>query len=196
MLLSAAIHARDFRTQFADCPNIENLTIWISIDCPDITELISAFPLRRLSIDLDLLFNNQRPDFRRYTFPNLTHLEIVKVQDDWSHIAEISLLPNLTHLAYNFSPIWEIIAGSLERCKGLLVLVILDQDFEDIDSMLPQDEFRVVRDVDPSESWEHDWYEGVTGGEDFWVRAETVVAMRIQMREIVLEANRDSLTGL
>lgn len=178
-LLSSFAWPVDLGTYLPECRGIENLAVWIRSTCPNLIELVDGLPLRRLSISFGYLFGLQHADFRHHPFPDLTHLEIIDEQKCWSTVKEISLLPNLTHLAYCNFPGSEVIESSLKHCEKLRVLVVLISDsvaLTEQDHL--QDRIYVVLFCDVVAVWDDDWHTGAQGGRDFWVQAEEVVAGR------------------
>lgn len=159
------------------CPFIENLAAWEPSS--NILGLVTALPLRRLSIRLDCLFDGARPDFRHHPFPHLTHLEILEEQASWSHIEEISLLESLTHLSFYEGSERDVGEGALKHCKKLRVLILMDGDPGGWVKALPESEVRVVVYPDNRSSLAYDWDAGTMGGDDFWARADVVVAQRL-----------------
>lgn len=67
-------------------------------------------------------------NFDRYIlfpFQQLTHLELTNFVTEWDHVVEITLLPTLTHLAFNYDIPGLILARTLKECRQLRILVSL-----------------------------------------------------------------------
>lgn len=169
------------------CPFIENLAVWEPSSNVLSASLVSSLQLRRLSIGMESLFGDSRPDFRHHPFPNLTHLEILEQQTSWSFIEDISLLESLSHLAFNECSGRDAVEGALKHCKRLRVVIHLDGDpAEGWFEALSESEVRVV--VFPNDlsgrGWENDWDAGTTGGDDVWARADAVVEQRLVQQRV------------
>nr|GAT44609.1 predicted protein [Mycena chlorophos] len=151
---------------------------------------LAAMPLRYLTIDTRGLFEPAPRDFSHSLFRNVTHLELLDVQDpkdthadEWAGLTE---LPSLTHLAFNFfslcAPIHD--ATLAPACTSLRAIVLLR----------PQNEYQAPRDIaqwsaglaaDPrfayigQADFQQDWVRSARGERTYWCLADVVVKRRM-----------------
>jgi len=160
------------------CNAVEHLACWVRTTSPKLFSMLTILPLRRLSIAL--ASPREGPfDFRNHPLPYLTHLEILDEKTSWSQVHDVSLLPNLTHLAYNNPLGWVDVENTLRHCEKLRVFIIFLAEVERIVEKLPAAEGRVVF-LNPGDisDWVGNWNLGVDGGRDLWARAEETIALR------------------
>ncbi|KAJ7779812.1 hypothetical protein B0H16DRAFT_726308 [Mycena metata] len=168
------------------CPLVENL--WINPDVgPDVFPQIEVLPLKRLYCNLSFIFGPDRPlDFTRPMFAALTHLELL--DNLWYDIEadafqNLSLIPNLTHLAFCNTEFKDVWLPLLRECAALRVLVVLECNLGHVVTGDPDDEALVQ---DPrfvelhrgTNQYTTDWIIGAHSGVDYWLRAEGFVAKR------------------
>ncbi|KAJ7167156.1 hypothetical protein C8R43DRAFT_945606 [Mycena crocata] len=152
------------------------------------SSLFAAMAPRRLYV-LSLLGNLHSADFdsSQQLFSRLTHLCLDCF--DFPHdSADLAVLPCLTHLAVNNHMELErlnctYLEAALAGCAGLTVLVVVHFDEGDEDTELsarfahdPRVVQLLVYDI------EEDWKSGATGGEDCWIRADSIIRER-QLRK-------------
>ncbi|KAJ7123483.1 hypothetical protein C8R44DRAFT_875674 [Mycena epipterygia] len=105
------------------------------------------------------------------------YLELMDIRDDLESWSELSLIPQLTHLAFNDADIGPLCGELLETCRSLAVLVFLRS--------------QGGRWVNPSHAAELskdprfiemrcvyyllDWQMGAHAGKDYWSRAESFI---------------------
>ncbi|KAJ7098935.1 hypothetical protein C8R44DRAFT_947620 [Mycena epipterygia] len=164
----------------SSCSGVHNLFLIANKDdeflnC-NLLALLAPMPLRRLCIDLQLLFNSTVINFSHTTFTNITHLDVLDYSDsnDWTGIA---LLPCLTHLAFgdeDGGP--TVFQRILTDCASLQVSVLL--------CTLSLAEFRVL-DTDmrfvvlgPPLLSREGRQRGALGRGDYWATAEALIAKR------------------
>ncbi|TFK74248.1 hypothetical protein BDN72DRAFT_833579 [Pluteus cervinus] len=56
-------------------------------------------------------------------FQTLTHLELTNFCGEWELCSELSMVPGLTHLAFNYQVPLDVLNGALDECRVLEVLV-------------------------------------------------------------------------
>ncbi|KAF8185929.1 hypothetical protein K438DRAFT_1836517 [Mycena galopus ATCC 62051] len=147
-------------------------------DCPPCP---SGMPLRRLSTELKLLFYPIGVAFTHSLFSHITHLELLDPieGEKWEQWQGLALIPNLTHLAFFMEVFVPLIQGALAACSALRVLVCLyiihpPEVSEGFASLAQDPRFVILR----APNFVEDWEIGARGGEDFWVRAERLIAQR------------------
>lgn len=148
---------------------------------PNLLPLLSALPLRRLSVDLSNLFPSGR-DFSHPLFMNITHLALYNSGDwDWNTWSGLAQLPCLTHLSFHNSPVYPAFCNkALLHCKSLETFAICI-DKGEATRAFPE---YATAAIDPrfvilavaNLPW--DWEIGARGGEDRWVIAEECVRQR------------------
>ncbi|KAJ7185027.1 hypothetical protein C8R46DRAFT_470254 [Mycena filopes] len=126
----------------------------------------------------------------RPAFLSLTHLELYQDDEDddledvtWSQFSPIASLPSLTHLCLSEFISSPILSDLVAECPQLVVIVTVW--WEGAFSVDAARSFAASRTLtDPRVvlmvvgSYIEDWKLGARGGADFWVRAETFVAMK------------------
>ncbi|KAJ7499949.1 hypothetical protein FB451DRAFT_1207059 [Mycena latifolia] len=141
---------------------------------------ITAMPLERFAVDLELLFGKSGVDFGHTLFSRLTHLDMFDSTplDAWA--VAFGQLPHLTHLS-----VWPgkpaFFRGVLQHCAQLEVLALVFTDQYGLQEGL--EEYRFFGDDPRSvlmsvDDFLNDWEVGARGGEDFWVRAERFIEKR------------------
>ncbi|KAJ7847815.1 hypothetical protein B0H14DRAFT_2510340 [Mycena olivaceomarginata] len=166
----------------ASCSAVQNLVLFPNQS--DLLPFLSTMPLRRLSTALTDVFPATGVDFMHPLFSRLTHLELMDTLTNavWEEWKGLTLIPNLTHLAFLIEKSLAIFQGVLAACPALQVLVSLHWGFKGISyagiglEPLSQDTRFVCMPAPPLSA---DWQIGARGGDDFWVRAEKFVAQRV-----------------
>ncbi|KAJ7759698.1 hypothetical protein B0H14DRAFT_3511338 [Mycena olivaceomarginata] len=132
-------------------------------------------PLRRLSTTLTDVFPATGIDFKHPLFSRLTHLELMDTLTNavWEEWKGLTLIPNLTHLAFLIEKSLAIFQGVLAACPALWVLVFLHWESGDVS----YEDTRFV--CMPALPLSADWQIGARGGDDFWIRAEKFIAQRV-----------------
>lgn len=126
--------------------------------------------------------------FGHELFRNLTHLDMSNPcqggwRPFWCGLAE---LPRLTHLAFDFEFNPAVVAGCLEECRLLRVLVLVNGVFDSDGSKLREvsrtiaEDARVVSLI--VDAFAKDWELGARKGDDFWAHAEADVEKRLQLQ--------------
>ncbi|KAF8201877.1 hypothetical protein K438DRAFT_1965329 [Mycena galopus ATCC 62051] len=161
----------------ASCSAVQNLALLYSAE-PDHLPLLSAMPLCRLCISLKDVFPRTDIDFFHSIFSHLTHLELRDHLEGatWAQWKGLALIPNLTHLACWMERSIAILEGALAACPRLQVLVYLYWGGAGIGLELLAHDIRFLCILAPNSV--ADWQIGASGGDDFWVRAETFIAQR------------------
>ncbi|KAJ7662164.1 hypothetical protein DFH06DRAFT_1471732 [Mycena polygramma] len=178
--------AIDLELVLASCTAVENLVL-PSLQIPEGTDLlpfVSAMPLRRLRTTLADLFFMGGIDFTHSLFTHITHLELMEdlffaQREDWKGL---SLIPNLTHLAFLVKKSLPIFQCALTACSALQVLIFVHihhLNIQDVgfglESLAHDTRFICM----PASPLSQDWQIGARGGDDFWVRAEKFIAKRV-----------------
>ncbi|KAJ6574530.1 hypothetical protein B0H19DRAFT_1124735 [Mycena capillaripes] len=184
-LLVHQIPEDDTEGQFilSACSGVEDL--WIFEIHPHLLPLISELPLKRLYCGLyDLLKSNQIT-FTHRLFSRITHLEVIDSQQelDLDLWLGLSLIPNLTHLAFNgleFISLWPVL---LDKCRSLRLLVSLWHGENGANRVAAhKDGEKLRRDTRFVLMWceefEKDWQMGAHASADYWARAEAFAGKR------------------
>lgn len=176
LYLGQSIRADALNTILAACTNVGDLFLHFQL-APDIKVLAGITCLRRLTVEIDGLFRCVPVDFTHPLFRNITHLEILDSARDrgafvWAGVISIA---NLTHLAF-WDPAFCPILDPVLRCfEQLQCVVFLCKDKEGVTQSLMEDpRFVVSGEVDLSV----DWQAGAVNGNDYWARAEKIIAKR------------------
>ncbi|KAJ6533321.1 hypothetical protein DFH09DRAFT_1370097 [Mycena vulgaris] len=139
--------------------------------------------LRRLAIEIGVLFSNHDLDFTHHLFRNITHLEIFDERDPPISIwAGLPLVPNLTHLSFWGRMLLDIAAHSvLPACPRLQYLVFLGTstslaaaELTAYKTLAADPRFVAVALTD----FEGDWLHGAQLGQDYWSSVEVFVAAK------------------
>ncbi|KAJ7213440.1 hypothetical protein GGX14DRAFT_618676 [Mycena pura] len=177
------------------CPGIENLYLTPLFRHPT-HHTLPAFDvpsLRQLYCHLDNVFDLYSIDpFVHTTLAPITHLEMF---DDPGTIerhgpmrdiplgTRLSVLPHLTHLALNLDHaiIW-VCVQVLAECACLRVLVVFcenewQEEGRDAGSEVLASDVRGV--MMSLRNYLKDWQRGILTGNDYWARAEALIAKRI-----------------
>ncbi|KAF8185827.1 hypothetical protein K438DRAFT_1836391 [Mycena galopus ATCC 62051] len=181
------IHVRvPLKTIFANCSAVHNLVLVVHGSTPTFP---SAMPLRRLCTQLKRLFSSTGVDFTHSLFSHITHLELIdRFIERGEHWRGLALIPSLTHLAF-----WQmqqqsipVLRATLTACPTLRVLVCLHYDPMDPGEYSEKDPWKGFEVLGQNtrfvcmitSHFAQDWHIGARGGEDFWIRAERLIAQR------------------
>ncbi|KAJ7707198.1 hypothetical protein B0H14DRAFT_3903142 [Mycena olivaceomarginata] len=123
----SAARSTEIDSILTHCPGVVNLFLGMGTSA-DRMALASMTSLRRLSTEIDLLFNRCPVDFTHPLFRNITHLELhdfagERSQSMW---AEIGQIPNLTHLAFRDPDFCSIFSSILAARREMTCLKIHD----------------------------------------------------------------------
>jgi hypothetical protein len=137
--------------------------------------------LTRLGISLRRLFGDLPIDFTHMLYTNITHLEIF--DHEAAQIPEgLSLIPNLTHCAFNYKACLDPTQHILQTCPKLqyLSFVVSLKELEDLHDQIERcavlaDDLRFVVAIRPR--FHEDWLLGAQL-QDFWARAEAFVGLK------------------
>ncbi|KAJ7108157.1 hypothetical protein C8R44DRAFT_744110 [Mycena epipterygia] len=178
-------------TFVAACPGIASFSLIGDITRPALLPLLGAMHIRRLSVDVGMLFGNAADDagsvdLEHPLFASVTHLDLfdgMEMEDgtgpDW--LKRLSTLPALTHLGFATPPTPVILQHILEKCIRIRVLIVEFNVLEMKDAIALAQEInfkdpRLVLAV--YRNYYSDWELGVRGGEDIWMRAEQFIARK------------------
>ncbi|KAJ7075698.1 hypothetical protein C8R43DRAFT_1054098 [Mycena crocata] len=141
---------------------------------------LTSLSLKRLHADVSLLLSSLSPTHP--FFSGLTHLELLGPADppspeNMDFLSNLSLIPQLSHLAFNDADFIPICPQLLQSCKSLAVLILVEGDHQyraDVDA--------AILDADLAQDTRFCCHAVlVTGphtGVDYWTRAENFVAKR------------------
>ncbi|KAJ7176342.1 hypothetical protein C8R43DRAFT_557444 [Mycena crocata] len=162
----------------ATTTNINNVFIARLISLKTCPALGTLRP-RRLAAHLTALFYGRSIDFMHPIFLYVTHLELydyrstIHTEPDWQGLTKI---PHLTHLAFRRPSLQGLLFPILLACARLECIVFFSNGtLVTEDPMLP-DDVRCVKMNHPPHIT--DWVAGAKTGEDFWFRAEAIIAAR------------------
>ncbi|KAJ7203043.1 hypothetical protein GGX14DRAFT_544346 [Mycena pura] len=142
---------------------------------------LEILPLRHLYCKLHSVFSLSADDActRRF-FAHLTHLRLYnnpEREDAARFAATLAQIPNLSHFAMR--PLPAAYGQILDACTHLRVLVVLTTSMQ----VLRAEEHWALVDVRfvQMSPWRYkmDWKLGILTGDDFWARADAIVANRI-----------------
>lgn len=153
---------------------------------------LDAMPLQHLTVKLGAIFDGGL-FFGRAAFRQITHLHVlgsltVGSLNFWNHYeggrtdadewkAGLASIPCLTHFAFDRPNSRDLVYPALHECPRLECCILLCPPGVDGTAWLPKSQdvrFVAVNAPDA----QADWHSGVVGGEDMWVRAEAMIAMR------------------
>ncbi|KDR67822.1 hypothetical protein GALMADRAFT_257675 [Galerina marginata CBS 339.88] len=163
------------------CLHVVNLALW-DTKPHSLFSIIKSLPIQRLSIEVDILSPLSDPfKFDHTTFPCLTHLDAIvhwEENCEWDEWENLALLPNLTHVAFEY-PTPGLIENILTKCKKIRVFVAFYRGNSRPTLMIEDDRIVETRTmIDYDEDWQH----GADGGEYFWSIADDTVATRQRER--------------
>ncbi|KAJ7430211.1 hypothetical protein B0H11DRAFT_2138202 [Mycena galericulata] len=158
----------------AACTGVADLFLGFGVSAT--REVLGAMScLRRLTLEIDLLFDGYPVNFMHPLFRNITHLEVLDSasvrESAWPAIASI---PNLTHLAFCDPAFCPIFASVLRTSSRMQCLIFLCADKVQMEEMPEDPRFVVSGKVD----FDADWQNGSRGGDDYWARADRFLAAR------------------
>ncbi|KAJ7203072.1 hypothetical protein GGX14DRAFT_652523 [Mycena pura] len=168
------------------CPGIEQLYLLYAPPSNDPTLTLPVPSLRHLYCPPDVFDLYSMDPFVHTMLAHITHLELFHYPDPMPDITlgtRLSVLPHLTHLALNLDHemIW-VCVQALAECKCLRVLVVFCQPEWQEEArhagleVLASDVRGVMMSL-----WDYltDWQRGILTGNDYWARAEALIAKRI-----------------
>jgi hypothetical protein len=168
------------------CSGVKDIFLNISLS-PMLPLLTSLSSLTRLGASLHPFFGSLPIDFTHPLFAHITHLEIF----DYSETAQIaeglSVIPNLTHCAFDDEVFLDKTQHILQTCSKLQYLIFVIVSVEELGMLEESDgkndqctalaeDTRFV--VAVRSRFREDWRSGAQTGRDFWARAETFVALK------------------
>ncbi|KAJ7657360.1 hypothetical protein DFH06DRAFT_1328172 [Mycena polygramma] len=174
-------HAFDeLRVIVAACTGVTDLFIDFKVLNPGIhllNVLNKMTSLRRLTLEIDRLYDGSPVNFSDPLFRNITHLEILDpvFNQNVAVWASITSIPNLTHLAFSDPNFCPVLGLALNNSDQLECLVFLSPSEHQLATPLTADIRFVIS--GPVEKFEVDWQLG-GDGRDYWARADTVIAAR------------------
>ncbi|KAJ7203071.1 hypothetical protein GGX14DRAFT_570331 [Mycena pura] len=186
------LYAYQVHAILSACPGIENLYPLYAPPCNLTLPAFDVPSLRHLHCLPDDVFDLYSIDpFVHTMIAHITHLELLddlRASDPMREIpfgTRLSVLPHLTHLALSLGHprIW-VCVQVLAECKCLRVLVVLcEQKWQEEArhaglEVLASDVRGVMMPFSLRNSVK-DWQPGILTGNDYWARAEALIAMRI-----------------
>ncbi|KAJ7204162.1 hypothetical protein GGX14DRAFT_647725 [Mycena pura] len=164
------------------CPGIQNLFVGGTAHAA--RAALDMLPLRHLYYGERSVFELSVDDpCTRRIFARLTHLQLHKLPlpfDGARFASTLAQIPNLSHLAIKLSiRRSDLCRKILDACTLLRVLVLVTgwTWYTTGNLTVLADEVRLVK--IPIWMYRVDWKMGVLTGDDFWARAESIVAKRI-----------------
>lgn len=170
------------------CTGVFHLVFWVICDGIDmeLMEVMCNIRPRMLAIRLKNLLGTEKPNFTLPLFRYVTHLDITESAEDWLTWSGFHLLPNLTHILFSVTYGEDYLPGLAAIFHELLIIYrqlkvcvlriqgsrfapSLSQIFDCVGS----DDPRVVFVVE--ENCNLDWRAYISGENDTWAYAETVV---------------------
>ncbi|KAJ7653630.1 hypothetical protein DFH06DRAFT_523853 [Mycena polygramma] len=161
----------------ASCSSISSLFVHCSVPAESLPSLDKLETLHRLAADLDFPFSPSPINFDQPFLRNVTHLELLGSYNDSDLPADLgiglSLLPHLTHAAFN--AVAEAVPGlhAIVRTNTHLQCIVFFTE-EGVKPDLEDERFVGIGQTD----FRLDWIRGATGGNDYWVLAETFIAAK------------------
>ncbi|KAF7303888.1 hypothetical protein MIND_00618900 [Mycena indigotica] len=170
-------------TILATCTRLENL--WAPMASDILFDLITSSHVHHDPPPLNQLYTNFMPLLQALPhthpfFSRLTHLEVIGCptrRQEALWVARLGQLPCLTHLAFNEYALVPALSSLFQSCGLLQVLVSLVGSPADVEE---RDESQDSRFVVLFSRWYEDWQLGVERGQDYWSKAESIVAMRLK----------------
>ncbi|KAJ6496265.1 hypothetical protein C8R45DRAFT_985425 [Mycena sanguinolenta] len=192
---SSLLHAVEYFFLGEPLASSESSVVDFLSACPHITHLFSSgsliinsnleavtslHRLRRLALDSTTF--PQFSDFAHPLFRNVTHLElldVIRVPDiDDPPYASLALVPNLTHISFNYTPLFSEVYPLLEKMPHLQCIVLLSMLFRRQQSMPDprplDDRFVHIGQTD----FFLEWLNSAYGRGDYWEIAEALIAAR------------------
>lgn len=167
------------------CTGVRILACWVNYtDRPELPELLSRLPLRRLSVEFRHLL--KIPTTSPTWLSSLTHIDLVIWGGSLpaAELSNLSRLPCLTHVALpseKTGPAHAAVVFSV--CSLLQVLVMVNH--EQFDDSGTADDYlfdsRIVVQMEPQDLIT-DWEASYHGNADMWSRAEDVIEQRKALR--------------
>ncbi|KAJ7142887.1 hypothetical protein C8R44DRAFT_866164 [Mycena epipterygia] len=159
------------------CTGLENL--WTN-EYSTVTPLIAQLRLKHLYGFVKPLLCTLTP--LHACFSQITHLELMDIRDDWESWSELSLIPQLTHLAFNDADFGPLCGELLETSRSLAVLVFLRSQVQRGLRINASQAAELSKDPRLVEMrcvyYLLDWQMGAHAGKDYWSRAESFIAKR------------------
>ncbi|KAJ7109570.1 hypothetical protein C8R43DRAFT_1043136 [Mycena crocata] len=157
------------------CSGIEDLYIWSADHIHPST--LADLRLKRIHCVINYLFGHGvQIDFTHSFFSHLTHIDVFDSISDIDMWTQLSLIPHLTHLAFNGVDSVPLFLCLLRACASLRVLVVLNPGPPDADMAQLSEDTRFV--LTNCTAFFQDWQMGAHAGIDFWSRAEDLIAKR------------------
>ncbi|KAK7060052.1 hypothetical protein R3P38DRAFT_3524323 [Favolaschia claudopus] len=170
------LEAQALKTTLIACTGITDLYIMGVVESDILSRLDGLQDLRRLTMVMRTLLEpkSMRLGYQFYT--RLTHLELLACeQDDSSEIiANLDVLPNLTHIALNLDDPSDagVLHDRIRRYSSLQCIIFLEPAHHIREA--PDDRFVVLRQTNYAE----DWLRGAIIGKDHWWLAEQFLAAK------------------
>ncbi|KAJ7204168.1 hypothetical protein GGX14DRAFT_647743 [Mycena pura] len=170
------------QTIFSACPGIQNLYSSGNPYAP--RAALDILPLRHLYCALGTVFDSSahvHDAGSRRIFAHLTHLQLFRggpePRDNELFVSTLAQIPNLSHLSM-YPTLQPIYSQILDACTHLRVLVVLTMQIWRGEQYAGLSDVRFVR-MRPRRSAGVDWELGILTGNNFWARAEAIVARKI-----------------
>ncbi|KAJ7087515.1 hypothetical protein C8R44DRAFT_650122 [Mycena epipterygia] len=176
-LMMTRVNTTTFESVLSVCTGVDNL--WTNYDLTEWRLLIEPLRLKHLYAQVLPILRTLTP--LHPFFSQITHLELMDALDvldarDLETWSELYLIPQLTHLSFNFGVFLPLCSELLETCKSLAVLVFLGSLPDPSSVTELSRDFRFVAMY--CEYYHLDWQMGAYAGVDYWSRAESFIAKR------------------
>ncbi|KAJ7115140.1 hypothetical protein C8R43DRAFT_125409 [Mycena crocata] len=157
-----------------------------SHSAPKLHEILGDMRIRQMTLYLEwsagLELNLRHPMFQSITHLAIRQDNIFVESEGWQQWSPLASLPELTHLCLPENVSRAIISDALAECPRLLVVVTAF--WTDGQIWEAQEFARTIAVSDPRvvvmavEDFHSDWETGARGGDDFWTRADDLVARK------------------
>ncbi|KAJ7615768.1 hypothetical protein DFH06DRAFT_1013182 [Mycena polygramma] len=164
----------DVDTILAACSRLSNLFVsWRRVSLQLVPTLNRLESLRRLTIDLESLFEFSAIDFTQPFLRNITYLELLDSYELSGHPTGLALLPHLTHIAFNdMMPSVAAMHAGVRTNTRLQCIVFFSEDR--VEPEAEDDRFVGIEQTD----FQVDCIRGATGGRDHWALADNFIAAK------------------
>ncbi|KAF7364321.1 hypothetical protein MSAN_01092200 [Mycena sanguinolenta] len=164
------------------CPRITHLFSSGSLVIHSTLEAVASLHcLHRLTLDSTKI-SQSLTSFAHPLFRNVTHLELLDIDSitdiDNSQYASLALVPNLTHISFNYTPLFCEVYPLLANIAQLQCIVLLSMLFRRQQSMPDprplDDRFVHIGQTD----FFIEWLNSAHGRRDYWGIAEALISAR------------------
>jgi hypothetical protein len=166
---------------FTACSHVTNL-FDNGTYASNVRALLTLQYIRRFAVVIWVFAKRYTIDNTPSVFRNITHLELLGTW--WGHTdlndvcVRLGLIPNLTHIAFNFAPPHELLYTTLRADTRLLCIVFLSLDTNEVNNTnLLAGDHRFIC-IDQRMPYRLDWLRGADTNDDYWALADSFIAAR------------------